>query len=335
MMTDQEAWGIELVKVSQVDRQLHYWRAALKELPEQLDLPTDRPRPSALHNGGRVQFRLKAGLHQRLLALAEAVGADLFMALQAGVAALLARLGAGTDIPIGSRTAGQARASREATPDHSMNLLVLRTDVSGNPGFRELLERVREVDLQAYAHADVPFVRLVEELDSAPSPARHPLCQVTLALQCEPSAEAGHSILSRTPQPAGILFDLAFNLCQRRAVDGEPGELDGQIEYAADLFDRATVEAMAERLERLLEAVAEDAEAPIGQINLFAPEERRQILEDWNDTLRTVPGATLPELFEAQAARYPDATAVVFDDQSLSYAELNERANQLAHLLMG
>ena len=334
-----EDLGSESDAESRIARQLDYWKETLKELPEQLDLPTDRPRPNVSRYGSEsVSFRLDARLHNRLLVRAKEANASLFMVIQAGMAAMLTRLGAGTDIPIGSVVAGRTNSALEETVGFFENTLVLRTDTSGNPSFRELLERVRAADLNAYANQGLPFERLVEELNPARSLARHPLFQLMLTLQNTPRADIKLQGLTVSAYPLRIdaaKYDLSFCLRELRDEDGDSRGLYGQIEYASDLFDRETVEAMAKRLERVLEAVAEDVEQRIGRIDLLGSEERRQILEEWNDTVTAVPGATLPELFEAQVKRNPKAPAVVFEDVSLSYEELNQRANRLAHLLIG
>ncbi|MGK9237384.1 AMP-binding protein, partial [Inquilinus limosus] len=334
-----ELLGDEADPNSPISRQLAYWQTTLAGLPDQLDLPTDRPRPPvASHRGDRVAITLDAALHRKLLTLARDGRASLFMVLQAGLAALLTRLGCGTDIPLGSAIAGRTDDALDDLVGFFVNTLVLRTDTAGNPDFRTLLARVREADLAAYAHQDLPFERLVEVLNPPRSFGRHPLFQVMLVLQNNASARLDLPGLTVAPHPLRARtakFDLSFSLSEQRDADGTPLGLQGRIEYAVDLFDRATVEGIAGRLVRLLEAVAEAPDRPIGTIDLLAPEERRRILVEWNDTARPVPDATLPALFEAQAARSPDATAVVFEDARLSYAELNARANRLAHHLIG
>ena len=260
------------------------------------------------------------------------------MVLQAGVAALLTRLGAGTDIPIGSPIAGRTDIGLEELVGFFVNTLVLRTDTSANPSFRELLARVRETDLAAYAHQDLPFERLVELLNPARSLARHPLFQVMLAFQNTPETTLELPDIIATLEPVDIntaKFDLLFNLSERRAADGRPEGIEGLIEYRSDLFEHSSVEAIGRRLVGLLEAVVADPNQPIGRIDLLAPEERREILFEWNDTARDLPQVTLPALFEGQVERSPEAIALVFEERTLSYAELNAQANRLAHLLIG
>ncbi|MFF7730906.1 amino acid adenylation domain-containing protein [Streptomyces sp. NPDC008001] len=338
-----EVLGSEEDPGSLVSRQLAYWRAALDGMPGQLDLPADRPRPAAAsYRGDSVAFRIDPELHRALLALARGHRVSLFMVLQAAVAALLTRLGAGTDIPVGSPVAGRTDEALDELVGFFVNTLVLRTDTSGNPTFGELLGRVRETDLAAYAHQDVPFERLVELLNPDRSLARHPLFQVMLAFQNTPEAGPVLPGLTSAPEPveAGVAkLDLTFTVRESRADDGAPGGLEGSIDYRTDLFDRATIEPLATRLRMLLEAVAADPGQPLDRVDVLTAEERHRLLVEWNNPGREVPAAgagnaTLHELFEAQAARTPDAAAVVFEDTGLSYAELNERADRLARRLI-
>ncbi|MEU3465660.1 amino acid adenylation domain-containing protein [Streptomyces sp. NPDC006733] len=320
-------------------RQTAYWTKALEGLPEELTLPTDRPRPAtAGHRGGTVDVALPALLHQQLLALARESGTSLFMVLQAALAALLTRLGAGTDIPLGSAIAGRTDEALDELVGFFVNMLVLRTDTSGDPTFRDLLGRVREVDLAAWAHQDLPFEHLVETLNPNRSLARHPLFQVMLVLQ---NVRAGDFALEglRTcavPVDTGTAkFDLWFGLSEEFGPDGRPAGVTGSVEYSSDLYDHATVEVLADRWARLLEAVAADPDRPIGQVDILTAEEHRAVLDEYDDTGRTLPPASLPELFEGQVARGPDAVALVFGGVRLSYGQLNARANRLARLLVG
>ncbi|MEY9946671.1 amino acid adenylation domain-containing protein [Kitasatospora sp. GAS1066B] len=340
---DYALWQRELLgspedPASVLAQQLTYWRAALAELPEELALPTDRPRPAiAGHRGGTVELTVPAQLHERLAKLAGAEGVTVFMVLQAALAVLLSRLGAGTDIPIGTPIAGRTDDALDDLVGFFVNTLVLRTDLTGDPTFTELLHRVRETGLSAFAHQDVPFERLVEELAPTRSMARHPLFQVMLSLQNNAQAVIDLPGLQAELVPSGELaarFDLAFTLSESFAVDGAPAGLRGTVTFAVDLFDATTVEQIAERLLRVLHAVAAEPERPVTHVEILDDAERHRILTEWNDTAREVPATTLPELFEAQAARTPEAEAVVHGSAVLSYAELNARANRLAWLLV-
>ncbi len=322
---------------SALSRSLLFWRDRLAGLPEQIGLPFDRARPAvSSYRGGRVELRLGARLHAGLLRLARGEGASLFMVLQAGLAALLTRLGAGTDIAIGSPIAGRTDSALDDLVGFFVNTLVLRTDTSGNPSLRELIGRVRGSNLSAYSHQDVPFERLVEVLNPARSLSHHPLFQVMLALQNNAPVRlelCGLSASVEEVSSASAKFDLSVSVAEERAADGEPAGISGVIEYASDLFDRSSVEALADRLLRVLEGAVAAPDVAIGRLELLSAAERRRLLEDWNATGRAVLPATLPQLFAAQAAARPEAIAVVFAHERLSYGELEARSNQLAHHL--
>ena len=331
--------GTEEDRASAIARQLGYWTETLRDLPEQLDLPYDRARPSvASYRGDVVPLALNAELHRKLLGMARESGASLFMVLQAGLAALLTRLGAGTDIPIGSPIAGRTDGALDDLIGFFVNTLVLRTDTSGNPSFRDLVGRVRAGNLAAYGHQDVPFERLVEVLNPARSLARHPLFQVMLALQNAGSVELDLAGLAAQPEPvatASAKFDLSVSLGEQRGADGAPAGITGVVEYATDLFDRTSIEALTQRFVRFLEVVVARPERAIGNLDILAADERDRILHRWNETTSVVAPGTLPALFAAQAAKTPSATAVVFGDERLSYGALEARANRLAHHLRG
>ena len=249
----QDVLGAEHDPDSLIARQLAFWTETLADLPEAMALPADRPRPAiASYRGGRVPLRLDADLHAALLALARANGASLFMVLQAGLAALLSRLGAGDDIPIGSPVAGRTDTALDGMVGFFVNTLVLRTDTSGHPTFAELLARVRAGNLAAYSHQELPFERLVEVLNPARSLSHHPLFQVMLAFQNDAQVSLelpGLRTAFEDVAVASAKFDLSFALAEERAADGAPAGIAGVLEYASDLFDEATVVAMAARLD--------------------------------------------------------------------------------------
>ncbi|MFD4530479.1 AMP-binding protein, partial [Streptomyces sp. NPDC058470] len=311
----------------------------LADLPEELALPTDRPRPDASsHQGERIRFEIDAGLHRRLLTLARESGTSLFMVLQAALATLLTRLGAGTDIPIGTPIAGRTDDAMEDLVGFFINELVLRTDTSGNPPFRELLARVRETDLAAYAHQDVPFERIVEAVNPSRSLGRHPLFQIVLALQntAQPTLDLPGLTIGAESGSGGVArFDLSFGLNERLTDDGSPAGLDGLAEFATDLFDRVTVESMVGRFVAVLRAVVADAGRRVGDLEILGPGERERLVFGWNETARELPQLLVPGMFEAQVVRTPEAPAVSGGDVVVSYRELNERANRLARLLAG
>ena len=233
--------------------------------------------------------------------------------------------------------AGRTDQALEELVGFFVNTLVLRTDVSGDPSFGELLNRVRKADLAAYAHQELPFERLVEILNPARSLGRHPLFQVMLAFQNAPGGNLelpGIEARLEFVRTHTAKFDLLFNLNERREGEGVGDGIEGLIEFRTDLFEVSTVQSIGRRLVRLLEAVVAEPGQSIGRIDILEAQERRQLLEDWNATEIEVAAATLPDLFEAQVARSPEAVALVFEENRLSYAELNERANRLAHLLI-
>ncbi|WP_234343506.1 condensation domain-containing protein, partial [Streptomyces sp. WM6372] len=347
----REILGDENDPDSMIASQEGYWKQALAGLPEQLELPVDHPRPAvASHEGASVGVRVSAETHARLLELSRACGASMFMTVQAALAVLLSKMGAGQDIPIGTPIAGRTDDALDEMVGFFVNTLVLRTDVSGDPTFRQVVERVREADLAAYSHQDVPFERLVEILNPARSMARHPLFQVMLAVQHHApllatirSATAGSTAdsgpelpdLAVRPEPMeGTVakFDLSVSLGETH-TDSTPAGLEGRLDYRTDLFDAATVEHLARRLVQLLDAVATAPDAPVRQFDVLVTDEREKVLRAWNDTARERSGATLTERFEAHVARTPDATAVVSDGLELTYAQLNERADRLARHL--
>jgi amino acid adenylation domain-containing protein len=323
---------------SLVSRQLDYWRETLRDLPEELPLPFDRPRPdTASHRGGRVPVRIPAAVHAGLAELARSQGASLFMVLQAAVATLLFRLGSGTDVPIGSPVAGRTEEALDDLVGMFVNTLVLRTDLSGRPSFRAVLDQVRNSSLAALEHQDVPFEFLVEELAPVRSLSRNPLVQVMLALQNNRTAAPSLPGLTARQVPVGqpvAKFDLDLEFTESLGAQGEPQGIEGELHYATDLFEEATARSLTARLLRLLEAVAADPGLPVTDIDILAADERRLLLDTWQGPRLPRPAASLPELFAAQAARTPDAVAVSASGDELTYAELDRRAGRLARRLV-
>ncbi|WP_206109250.1 non-ribosomal peptide synthetase [Paenibacillus sp. HB172176] len=416
---------------SLIARQIAFWRERLSDLPHQLELPTDFPRPAeSTHYGETYAFRIPTELHERLLTLARETRSSLFMVVQAGLAALFTRLGAGADIPLGSPVAGRNDDALGDMVGLFINTIILRTDTSGEPGFRELLGRVRSSNLSAYDHQDVPFERLVEILNPPRSRSRHPLFQVMLAFQNTP--EPGISIEGvdaelRLDTVGRAKFDLTIECRERSHADGSLDGIDAWIEYSTDLFERSSIEKLAERWQLLLAQGCEEPDKPFTRFELLTDSERTafsrrlgrggtgisavaaeaamsaanaapkaaldaaaasapdtaseaapetapeaapdtaseaapeialetasettiqaalgasgEALSAAPDAHRTVAvapahpwsGRTLPELFEEQAARRPNAVAVTCGGASYTYGELNERANQAAHYLI-
>ncbi|MGW5797485.1 non-ribosomal peptide synthetase, partial [Saccharopolyspora sp. NPDC003752] len=325
---------------SLVSQQLGYWRRELAGAPEQLELPTDRPRPRVPgYRGGVVSFRVDPELHNGLIHVARACGASLFMVLHAGLAALLTRLNAGVDIVIGSPVAGRTDDAVRDLVGFFVNTLVLRVDTSGDPSLRELVRRVRETDLRAFEHQDVPFERLVEAVNPVRSLGRHPLFQVALVLN--DAGEYGFVL----PGTSGGLyphdlnaakFDLSFTFDEHRDGGGAPAGMELALNYSADLFDRETVERFGGYLIRVLAQLAAEPDERVGRVRLLDAAEEHALLVERNDTGRLdVPAVTLSELFQGQVSRTPRAIALEHGRTRLTYEELNTRANQLAHHLVG
>ncbi|MBB5872722.1 amino acid adenylation domain-containing protein [Allocatelliglobosispora scoriae] len=319
--------------------QLDYWRGQLDGLPDQLNLPTDRPRPPLpTHAGDTVEAAIPAELHARLGELARGQQVTLYMLLQAAVATLLTRLGAGTDIPIGSVVAGRTDAELDDLVGFFVNTLVLRTDTSGDPAFTELLARVRETDLAALSHQDLPFDQLVEELRPMRSLARHPLFQVMLVLQNLGSggtfALPGLDVDFEPIGHGGAKFDLTMVLSEATGADGAPAGIHASFEFATDLFDRSTVEVLAERLIRLLSVVATAPQTRLGEIELLADDELSRVLHEWQgERIPFDAERTVCDLIAEHAATRPEALAVAGADGTLTYWELEERAQRLAQKL--
>ncbi|MFL6075227.1 MAG: non-ribosomal peptide synthetase [Mycobacteriales bacterium] len=334
----QDLLGGESDPDSLISAQLRYWKETLAGLPEELDLPLDRPhRPMPSHHGEYVKVRLGPDLHARLDELARSSRSTLFMVAQAAFATLLTRMGAGTDLPIGSPIAGRTDEALDDLVGFFVNTLVLRTDTSGDPTFRELLARVRDTDLAAYAHQDLPFERLVEVLNPARSLSRQPLFQVMLVMQNNAEASMRLGDLEVLPELVDIgvaKFDLTVTFTERKRADASLDGITAWISYATDVFDRATAEAMGAQLERILTAVAADPDVRVGDIEVMSADERERLLVTRNGTAVDIPADRCAhELFEEQAARTPEATAVVCGPRSLRYGELNSRANRLARRL--
>jgi amino acid adenylation domain-containing protein len=322
-------------------RQTAFWRGELAGLPQTLRLPTDRPRPAvASYRGAVVHVDWDAGLHRALTGLARRTGSTLFMVVQAGLAALLRRLGAGTDIPIGTpsgdRGGGDAGDTLHDLVGYFANTLVLRTDVSGDPTFLELVERVRRRDLAAFTAQDLPFDQVVDAVNPVRSLACHPLFQVMLSVYDAPELATTPGFTTALGEvPTGVAkFDLSVNLRELRDAGGGPAGLRGFVSYSTDLFDAATVEAVVTRLETLLRQVGTDPDRRVDSLDLLDPAERHRLLVACNDTAREVPAGTVHELIERRAALVPTATAVACGADSLSHAELNARANRLARTLI-
>ncbi|QKT12788.1 non-ribosomal peptide synthetase [Rhodococcus sp. W8901] len=319
---------------SLLSQQVDYWRTALAGLPDQLDLPTDRPRPAvASDHGATHRFELDADLSTAIDELARQRGATPFMVVHAALSVLLARLSGTTDIAVGTPVAGRGEQVLDDVIGMFVNTLVLRAEVDGAQSFDQLLSRVRGTDLAAFGHADVPFERLVEVLNPERSQGRHPLFQVMLTFQNLGRADLtlGDLAVSEVEfDSATAKFDLQVTVLEA----GDESGYSVALTYATDLFDDATMTSFGDRFVRILESVVTDPAAVVGDVALLDASERDQVLGTWNATDHEVPRATLVDLFEAQVARTPDATALEFEGESLSYGEFAARVNRTARLLI-
>ncbi|WNG58276.1 amino acid adenylation domain-containing protein [Archangium gephyra] len=329
---DHARWQRGWLKGEVLEKQLAYWRRQLAGSPSLLSLPLDKPRTSArTRRAGKVPVVLSRESSEALEALARKEGSSLFMVLLAGFQALLSRWCGQEDVVVGTPVAGRTRAEVEGLIGLFVNTLVLRTDVSGAPTFRELLARVREVALGAYAHQDVPFEKLVEELRPERELRHSPLFQVMLVLQNTPAHAVSLRELKLSPVeqegPAAKL-DLVLSFAQT------PEGLKGVFSYDTSLFEPETITRLAGHLETLLSAVAEAPERRVEEVELLAGEERTRVLEQWSQGPRVEGGAEgLGRLLELQAARTPEAMALEGSGQRLRYRELEARANQLGRRL--
>ena len=328
---DFALWQRQALRGPTLAPRLAYWKRQLADLPT-LNLPTDRARPAAVsYQGARLPLAIPVPLHQSLAALGQRHGATLFMTLTAAFKALLYRYSGQEDIVIGFPVAGRDRKELEPLIGFFVDTMVLRTSLAGDPSFVELLRRVREVVLGAFANQDTPFELLVDELQPRRDQSRNPLFQVVFQFFRAPEVPGvpKEHILPFAPVHSGVSkFDLMFHLIWTE------GQLQGYVEYRTDLFDRVTIERMAAHFHRLLDGIVADPEMRISQVEILDPEERRRLLVDWNHTRTQYPrDSSLHELFEAQAARAPESVAVVFGDEEVTYGELNRRADRLARRL--
>ncbi|WP_329619492.1 amino acid adenylation domain-containing protein [Streptomyces sp. NBC_01255] len=334
---DYALWQRDLLTTAYQEQMTGFWRDYLAELPEELALPYDRPRPSgADHDGALLPLRIPASLHAGLLAVAQQSRTTLFMVLHAALAALYTRLGAGTDIPIGTVVAGRGDDKLDHLIGFFVNNVVLRTDTAGDPTFRELLERTRTDDVAALSHQELPFDRLVEALNPSRVLSRHPLFQTMLVLQNNADADfalTGLDVEVVRSTPSAAQLDLFVNLTDTYGRDGAADGVVGEIVYRTGLFDPDTVRSLADRFLRVLQAVVADPDQRLARLDVLDGDERETILRSWNDTERPLPDASIPRLFAARAAAAPDTVAVT-GPVTLTYAELDRRANHLAHRLV-
>jgi amino acid adenylation domain-containing protein len=330
---DYAVWQRAQLQGEALERQLAWWKERLSGAPALLELPTDRPRPAVQsYRGAHEPVEFPAALLKRLEAVARAEGATLYMVLLGAFQLLLGRYAGSDDVVVGSPIAGRARQETEGLIGFFINALVMRTDLGGDPAFREVLRRVRETTLGAYEHQEVPFEKLVAELQPERSTSHSPVFQVTFTLDAagEPAAGlAGLHARRVEPEADTTRWDLTLDLA------AGPRGISGMMYYSTDLFDRATIQRMLAHLGRVLEQVAADPELRLSRLSLLDSAERAQVVEAWNRTAAPLPPIrTLHGMVRAQAARTPDAPAIVAGADTVTYAQLEARANRLAHRLV-
>ena len=328
---DFAVWQRQWLQGQVMDTQLDYWKQQLAGSPPLLELPIDRVRPLIQTSRGSIKhFQLDDRLTQKLKSLSEKSGATLFMTLLTGFVILLSRYSNQQDILVGSPIANRNRSELESLIGFFANTLVLRTDVSGNPSFWELLQRVRQVAMEAYSHQDAPFEQVVEALQPERNLSYSPLFQVMFVLLNTPPGKLELPGLSLTPlqiENPTAKFDLTLLI-----TESEQG-LSGSLEYNSDLFEQATITRMVGHFVTLLEGIVANPEERISQFPLLTQPEQQQLFVEWNTQANYPSDKCIHQLFEEQCLSTPDAVAVVFDNQQLTYHQLNSRANQLAHYL--
>ena len=343
---DYVRWQEQMLASADGERHWAYWQKQLSgDLPT-ANLPADRPRPPIqTYRGAAEYFHLDAELTQRLKLLGQKQGATLFMTLLAAFDVLLHRYTGQTDLIIGSPTSGRSRAATSGLVGYLVNAIALRVDLSGDPAFVDLLKKVRQVVLEAFEHQDYPFALLVERLQLVREPSRSPLFQVMLAMQtAHPYSEKG--LTSLALGQAGAELNLGGLRLQSMELDQQiaqfdltlmlaevEGGLTASLQYNTDLFEATTIRRLVGHFEILLEGITTNPAARLSVLPLLSESEARQVLEEWNETAVEYPKQWLQQRFETQAGLTPEAIALVAEEQAVSYGELNERANQLAHYL--
>jgi amino acid adenylation domain-containing protein len=331
---DYAVWQREQMQSDALERQFAYWKAQLAGAPVLLELPTDRPRPAVrTYQGAHEWVELSGGLPERLQALARREGVTLYMVLLGAFQVLLARYGGCEDVVVGSPVAGRTRSELEGLIGFFVNTLVLRMDLGGDPSFREVLRRVRKVMLDAYECQEVPFEKLVAEFQPERSLSHSPLFQTVFTMNTAHEGVGGLSGLGVRGVDTDIdttRFDLTLDLTVH------PRRIGGVLEYGTALFERSTIARMRDHLLRVLEQTADDAHVRLSCLELIGPEERTQVVEEWNRTERPYPREVcIHELFEAQVEARPEEAALVWGEEELTYRQVEARANQLAHHLAG
>ena len=328
---DYAEWQRECFGKGIFQRDLEYWKENLKNAAA-LELPTDYVRPTApSYRGAKEKVDLGSSLSEGLRRLSQHEGATVFMVLMAAFKVVLMRYSGEEDVIVGTAIANRARREIQGLIGLFANTLVMRTDLSGNPSFRELIKREREVALEAYGRQDTPFEKLVEEINPERDPSRNPLFQVMLVLEntrLEELELKELKIYEFEEETRVTKFDLTLILTEGKE------NIEGWLEYSLDLYRGETIERMARRFEKVVEEAVRDAGQRIREIELMGEAERRQIIEEWNETGREYRETPLlPEMIAAQASRRPEGVAVTCEQDQISYRELNQRATRLARYL--
>ncbi|WP_052344805.1 non-ribosomal peptide synthetase [Thermocrispum municipale] len=335
---DYTLWHQELLgdpddPQSRAARQLDFWQRTLDGAPDELSLPTDRPRPARpSFAGAEHTVEIDPEVYRGLKRLGSETGTSMFMLVHTAVAALLTRMGAGDDLPLGAPIAGRTDDALDDLVGFFVNTLVLRTDTSGGPSFRELLARVKDLDLAAFSHADVPFEWVVERVNPPRSPGRNPLFQVMVGYHARETDQA-FTLPGLTAEPVEsdartAKFDLVFSFAEVLGAG-----MSCTVEFATELFDHETIALLGRRLQTVLAALVADPDRSIDSVDVLVGDEAERVLEAFNDTAREVDEATLPELFARLVAEQPDAVAVVDGGHEYTYRDLDARANRIARLL--
>jgi amino acid adenylation domain-containing protein len=330
---DYATWQRSWLQGERLQQQGTFWQRHLSGAPALLEMPTDRPRPAKQsYAGNSIPFILPAGLTAGLRTLTQRHGATLFMTLLAGWATLLSRFSGQDDVVIGTSFANRQRSEVEPMIGFLINTLALRVKLENDPTVAELLAQIKANTLDAYAHQDIPFEQVVEIVKPPRSLSHSPVFQSALVMQNTPDEELalpGLTLVETWASRATAQFDLSLSL-------SETGDtISARLEYATDLFDQSTIERLMQHFEVLLDGMVRDEQLRVSQLPLLTASHRQQVLVDWNDTAIEMPhGHFAHQLFEAHAAAHPEATALVFEDQSLSFGELNRRANGVAHALL-
>jgi amino acid adenylation domain-containing protein len=330
--TDFAVWQRQWLQGDVLETQLAYWRQQLDGAAPALELPTDRPRPAVQTQRGAIEaLALSKEVTDALQVMSRREGVTLFMTLLAAFKTLLYRLTGQKDTIVGTPIANRTLPELEGLIGFFVNTLVMRTDLSGQPSFRELLGRVRETTLGAFDHQDLPFEKLVEALHPERDMSRTPLFQIMFAIQNMPAEELqlpGLTLSAFAIESITVRFDIEILLRKK------PEGLSGRVVYNTDLFDDATIARLMGHYETLLESIVADPDQRISDVQILTDTERQQLLVDWNDTSSGYPDyCCVHQLFEQQVEHRPDAVAVVYEDEQLTYRQLNTRANQLAHYL--